>query len=517
MALRNDSVATMAAPEFIDVTPYNELISECEIKVLYLGENRNGSFITKEVATQMANSLPGMPIVAAYRPEIEDFGDHGHVITIENGDMTVSCKTVPYGFVAPDAKIWFQRFVDTDHAGNQIEREYMMTTGYLWTGQYPEIQKAIDEGLPQSMELSDDISGYWATNNKSGIDFFIINDATFTKLCILGSDVEPCFEGASVTAPEISKQFTLEDAPTFVKDLLAMKNELNYALQNKGGSSMENEVINEEITSEEAPITTFDDASEGSADSAGDASESVSEGGEEAEEGTEEPSEEPNAPAEDEETTEEPSEEEEEESSEEEEQEPVVPEPEETEIPSTDVSSRRRQEFVKDDEKEEKEDESQSEDSEEDSEDDDEKKEPSKNHSLEEVEAEFAELQSKYETVCAELANAHAELESLRAFKLGIDNQRKDEEIAKYHMLSDADKAEIIENKTKFSLDEIKSKLAVLYVEKNVVFDTLTGQNEDEAVEPIASPITTFSLDDAPEMSFSNPSWVQEMLDARNN
>lgn len=513
MSLRNDSVATVAAPEFIEITPYNELISECEIKVLYLGENRNHSFITKEVATQMANSLPGMPIVAAYRPEIEDFGDHGHKITIENGDMTVECTTVPYGFVAPDAKVWFQKFIDTDHAGNQIEREYMMTTGYLWTGQYPEIQKAIDEGLPQSMELNDDISGYWATNNKSGIDFFIINDATFTKLCILGSDVEPCFEGASVTAPNVSKQFTLDDAPKFVKDLLSMKNELNYALQNKGGSSMDEEVMNEEITSEETPITTFDDASEGEADSAGDASETVDGEGEDTVE---------------DDSSEEAADEEQGEEEAPEQEEITVPEPEETEIPSgvpeteeeddcgcDDIASRARQNFVKEDDEEEKEDDSKAEDSDEDSEDEEDEKEPSKNHSLEEVEAEFAELQSKYETVCAELVDAHAELESLREFKLGIDNQRKDEEIAKYHMLSDEDKAEIINNKSNYSLDEIKSKLAVLYVEKNVVFDTLTGEVEKQ--EEIASPITTFSLDDAPEMNFSAPSWVQSMLDARNN
>jgi hypothetical protein len=26
------------------------------------------------------------------------------------------------------------------------EREYLMTEGYLWTGQYPEAQRIIDEG-----------------------------------------------------------------------------------------------------------------------------------------------------------------------------------------------------------------------------------------------------------------------------------------------------------------------------------------------------------------------------------
>ena len=30
----------------------------------------------------------------------------------------------------------------------------------------------------------------------------------FSKLCILGDDIEPCFEGASITAPNISAKFS---------------------------------------------------------------------------------------------------------------------------------------------------------------------------------------------------------------------------------------------------------------------------------------------------------------------
>ena len=39
------SVATIDSPEFINIKPYNPLISECEIKVMYVGENRNRSYI----------------------------------------------------------------------------------------------------------------------------------------------------------------------------------------------------------------------------------------------------------------------------------------------------------------------------------------------------------------------------------------------------------------------------------------------------------------------------------------
>lgn len=253
--LKNQSVATIAAPEFLNIEPYNPLISQCEIKVLYVGENRNGSYITEDVAKDMANSLPGTPIVAAFIEDKNDFGDHGHVVTIEDGEIKFSCKTQPYGFVAPDAKVWFKDFIDTDEFGNETTRKYLMTTGYLWTGQYPEVQKAIDEGLPQSMELDEaSLDGHWAMNTKSGVEFFIINDATFSKLCILGSDVEPCFEGAAVTEKQVSKDFTAKNE--FMNTLFTMMNELKDALQyNEGGSDMDQTALEvQEETTEEVEV-----------------------------------------------------------------------------------------------------------------------------------------------------------------------------------------------------------------------------------------------------------------------
>lgn len=254
--LSNRSVATIDGPEFIDLKPFNPLISECQIKVLYLGKNRNGSYIDKNTAIQMANSLPGTPIVGCWRKDIEDFGDHGHVITIEDGEVKFACKTVPYGFVAPDAKVWFQKFIDTDDFGNETEHEYMVTTGYLWTGQYEEAMKAIKEGQPQSMEIDDEtLDGHWANDSESGMDFFIINDAMFSKLCILGDDVEPCFEGASVTSPDFAA-----DAE-FTHTLYSMIRELQDAIGNREGG-LNNMPKDFTVTSEGEQVETVEEAVE---------------------------------------------------------------------------------------------------------------------------------------------------------------------------------------------------------------------------------------------------------------
>ena len=155
------------------------------------------------------------------------------------------------------------------------------------------------------------------------------------------------------------------------------------------------------------------------------------------------------------------------------------------------------EEFV--DKKKEEEDDSDDKDEEEsdetDDEDDDDKKKPANQHSLEE-----------YEALQAELDSLRAEIKELREFKLNVENQQKDALIASYHMLSDEDKAEVIAHKSEFSLDEIKAKLAVIYVEKNVNFDMIDGQEE---VEDDPAPTMTFSLDE--EASEGVPAFIEAL------
>ena len=449
MALKNKSEVNMIqGPEFINLQPLevNPLMQQCEIKVFYLGHNRNGSYINRETALEMAKTLRGTPIVAAFNKDKEDFGDHGHVMHIEDGEVTFSVKTIPYGFVAPDAEVWFQNFTDTDEFENSVERTYMMTTGYLWSGQFEELAKVINEGQPQSMELdSSSLQGHWATDNNLGVDFFIINDATFSKLCILGDNVEPCYEGASVTSPEVSKNFTKDS--DFQKTLFTMMNDLQTALNSKGGLDMSDNELNENVETVEETTEEFTEEVEETVETTNDTN---------TEEFTEEVEEA--------------------------------------------VEDNAAEEFV-DNKKDDKEDNGSEDeaDTEDDDEEDDEKK-PKNQHSLEEFEALQAELDS-----------LRAENEELRNFKLNIENQQKDALIASYHMLSDEDKKEVIDHKAEYSYEDIKAKLAVIYVEKNVNFDMIDGQ-EEEANE--AEPAMTFSLDE--EASEGVPAFVEALRHTQN-
>jgi len=72
----------------------------------------------------------------------------------------------------------------------------------------------------------------------------------------LGDDVEPCFEGASVTAPDVSTKFTLDD--NFKHTLYSMMQDLKNAL-NGGGQQMDNleQSVTTEATEEKGVETNF--------------------------------------------------------------------------------------------------------------------------------------------------------------------------------------------------------------------------------------------------------------------
>lgn len=432
----NKSVETIDSPEFINITPCNPMVSKCQIKVLYVGKNRNGSFISKETAKKMADTLPTCPIVGYYAEKKEDFGDHGEVITIEDDEIKFSCKTKPYGFVAPDAKVWFQKYTDTDEFGNDVEHEYLMTEGYLWTGQFEEAQSVIDNGKGQSMELdSNTLDGHWSRDAESGLEFFIINDAVFSKLCILGDDVEPCFEGASVTAP---KEYSADKSySTFARTLFTMMNELKDIISNEdpteGGLDMDK------------TAQTFEEVAE---------EEAVEETTPAVEEVTEPIAEEP-AP----ETVEEQAEEEN-----------VQEEPAQEEAPV------------------------------------EEQADPEPEFSLTQLVAEVESLRKQN-------ASLQSELDSLKEFKLKVENDEKDALIGKYFMLTDEDKADVIEHKAEYTLDEIEAKLALAYVKKNVDFSI--DDAEDEKDE---EPALSFSLDDTDESSvdsFATDPVIEALRDYR--
>ena len=463
----HQSFATIDSPEFINLQPLdiNPLMSSCEIKVLYIGENRNRSYITKEVATEMSKTLRGAPIVGYYSQDKEDFADHGEKVTIDDQGIKFECMTVPYGFVSPDAKVWFQKFEDVDDLGNTVVREYLMTTGFLWTGQFPECKGAVEgDGKPHSMELDgNSLNGEWSKNINEDMEFFIINDAVFSKLCILGEDVEPCFEGSSITAPKVSSTFNLDD--DFKQTLFSMMQDLKFALE--GGQEtmvLENTEKTLDKTNESV-VTEFENVSEGQSENSDVTAQTEFE------------------------------------KKEDEKKEEAPADNKESEVPAE--KKKEDEEYKKCEKKdyEKKEEEKETPAQAPADEKKDEEKKEEKKFSLEE----YSALEEKITSLQKEYAELETKYQALVAFKNEVEEEKKDALINSFYMLSDEDKKDVVENKAQYSLEDIEAKLSVICVRKKVNFE-LEDNTTDVA--------TTFNLNDAKTESL--PAWINAVKNTQN-
>ena len=132
-------------------------------------------------------------------------------------------------------------------------------------------------------------------------------------------------------------------------------------------------------------------------------------------------------------------------------------------------------EFEKKDE-EEKEDKKEEDSKEDDKEDKDKKDDKEKEYAL--IKIEYDELQKSHAELQSKFNELSEEIERLRSFKAEVENKEKDALIAEFYMLSDADKEDVISHKAEYSLDEIKSKLAVVCFEKKVSYAAASANDK---------------------------------------
>lgn len=531
--MKHSSVIKPGAPiEYIVTEKISPFISKCLIKVCYVGDepNRNRSIITKDVAREMAPSLRGCPIVGYFNDTKGDFEQHNQMIQQIDGEWRLTSMTKPYGFVDVNAKVWFQTYIDD----GENEREYLCTEGYVWDHAYPEAKRIKESGNNQSMELDEDtLSAFWSKDSNGRPEFFIINEALLSKLCILGDDNEPCFEGSQITA------FNLSFEEEFKQQLFSMMNELKETLQ-EGGTKVfttyaveigdtlwsalyryieqtypdgENrwcskyslDGVFEENGQKFAVLCNRADMkyyrlnfsiseTEGFA-----ADETLIEVTK-----TYQPAETPQFDA-------------------------AAVEAYTTSY----VAKKEEEEKKKNEDKEDSEDSSKNEDkSEEDNSDKENKKkkkeyaeetcpkcgkpisecicDKEKEYSLNEI-PEYVELQNKYSELSSEneqlknqIETLNNELTPLREFKLQAERKDKENLIAQFYMLSDEDKKDVVDNIDTYSLDDIEAKLSVICVRNRVSF---AQEEEPEQKDP-----TVYNLDHDINDDSATPAWVKAAL-----
>lgn len=175
----------------------NPQFSLCDVLVCYHGDNRNMTSLPKNVIESNLYTIYGIPIVGEWIYKLDGtdektWGSHGGRIIIDDNGINFEQTTKPFGFVTKEAADNASWVTITEKDGH-TQNEYLKLSGcILWTDRYEESKTILDDNYGQSMEI-EFTKGHYRDDHYYEAEEFI-----FSALCILGTDVEPCFESACI-------------------------------------------------------------------------------------------------------------------------------------------------------------------------------------------------------------------------------------------------------------------------------------------------------------------------------
>ena len=236
------------ASSLTELTELNSSFAAGVMRIAYAGENRNGSFISKETFEKCAHTMRNCPIVCRYDREADQLGGHDmEIVRDDDGGLRLVNLTQPVGCVPESAKYRWENVKEADGT----EREYLVVDVLLWKRQeaYRKIERS---GVTaQSMEIT-------VRDGKDVDGVYHIDDFEFTAFALLG-DCEPCFESAGLELfstqdfkrqltemmRELQETYSMIDTPTGADDT-NLTAEGGETVLNDEMNLSEDEVIEEE-------------------------------------------------------------------------------------------------------------------------------------------------------------------------------------------------------------------------------------------------------------------------------
>ncbi len=196
-----------------DLCEVNQSFDHGVIRIAYVGENRNKTFISKDAFEKALPTIYNCPVVCNYDISTDTLGGHDlEIVSDTNGELKVINATSPIGCIPESAKVWFEDYTDE----NGVKREYLYAEALLWKRQAA-YQKIKQDGFTnQSMEIA-------VLDGESIDGLYHINDFEFTAFTAIG--VEPCFEDAAIQV--FSQQTYKEQLSEMMNDLRASFNLVN--------------------------------------------------------------------------------------------------------------------------------------------------------------------------------------------------------------------------------------------------------------------------------------------------
>lgn len=182
-----DKVLNMTyASSLTDLCEVNSSFDKGVLRICYTGENKNGSFISKEVVEKCIPSIYNCPLVCNYDRESDTLGGHDmEVVRDSEGSLQIINSTTPLGVIPESSRVWFENYEESDGTVH----EYLYAEVLLWKRQeaYRKIKK--DGITAHSMEIK--------VNEGKTIDgIYHVEDFEFNAFCLIGTT--PCFEGSAL-------------------------------------------------------------------------------------------------------------------------------------------------------------------------------------------------------------------------------------------------------------------------------------------------------------------------------
>lgn len=190
----------------------------------------NNVKFSQESTMNALPTLKNIPIVALYKDDEQNFGDHEIVRDVDG----IRYGTYPIGMIPESAEQWIEE-VQTEEGTKQ----YLCSDILLWKRQKKEFQLIKSQGtFSVSMEVG--MVDYEFNANK----VCNVNEFYFTAIAVLGNGVKPAFKEACINFHKVG---------VFQDMMLDLK---EYMQQFEGGNSMGGNQIADE------PITDFEEGQE---------------------------------------------------------------------------------------------------------------------------------------------------------------------------------------------------------------------------------------------------------------
>lgn len=222
------------ANEVLNITYASSLTDLCEVnhsfdsgilRIAYVGDNRNHSSISKEVFERCLPTIYNCPVVCNYDRESDTLGGHDmEIVASENGLRLVNV-TQPVGVIPQGAKVFWETVEEDDG----ISHEYLCAEALIWKRQEA-YRKIKEDGITaQSMEIT--------IKDGAKVDgIYHIKDFEFTAFALIGC--EPCYESASLAFAKQDFKQQLSEMMLELKDTLQQVN-TSEDVDNKSKFSME--------------------------------------------------------------------------------------------------------------------------------------------------------------------------------------------------------------------------------------------------------------------------------------